>query len=103
MYIVFAVGVAFYCLVKLRRRSTSAITIAVVAVLGAAGLAYVMYRSFSPFPAFPLSAYAYAYFGVLVVAFVTLIIVALRPGMLARYGGSVTADTGPYVPPSADD
>jgi amino acid transporter len=97
MYIVFAVGVAFYCLVKLRRRSLSAITVAVVAVLGAAGLAYVLYRSFSPFPVFPLSAYAYAYFGVLIVAVVTLIIVALRPGMLARYGGSVTADT------SADD
>lgn len=103
MYIVFAVGVAFYCLVKLRRPSVSAITVAVLAILGAAGLVYVLYRSFSPFPTGPLSAYAYAYFGVLVVAFGTLIIVALRPGMLARYGSSVAGDTRLRDEPAGQD
>jgi hypothetical protein len=90
---VFAVGVAYYCLVKLPRRSPAAVAVAIVALLGAAGLIYVLYKTFSPFPPFPLSAYAYAYFAVLVVAFGTLFIAALRPGVLARFGGSVAGDT----------
>jgi amino acid transporter len=93
MYVVFAVGVAYYCLVKLPRRSPAAVAVAIVALLGAAGLIYVLYKTFSPFPPFPLSAYAYAYFAVLVVAFGTLFIAALRPGVLARFGGSVAGDT----------
>jgi amino acid transporter len=94
MYIIFALSVGYFCLVKLRERSPRAIAIVVAVVVGAGGLAYALSYSFSPFPSFPLEVYLLIFCAVVALAGLTLLGIAWwAPQVLRRIGGSVASDT----------